>query len=114
MNEFSNIIQVIPVFGNMRLDSYLFHADAFSIAPVKSEGSGGIKFDYSTEVVIDKPDFITIQEFSQVRSVVIAVKDSRGSTHYFGNNEIPARVSITSFLQKCRLKIECISLQPIL
>ena len=110
MKEQSINILVTPC-TKMRKESYRFIADEFSLAPTIENSSAGNLFNCSTDIVIDRPDNDTHQDFASVRLVTVQLADSSIGKVVFGNNDLPAIVSICPYLNSARLKIECKMLQ---
>ena len=110
MKELSINIVVTPC-TTMRKESYRFIADEFSLAPTIENSSAGNLFNCSTDIVIDRPDKDTLQEFASGRKVTVQLTDTSNGKVVLGNNDLPAIVSICPYLNSARLKIECKMLQ---
>lgn len=110
MKELSINILVTPC-TKMRKESYRFIADEFSLAPTIENSSAGNLFNCSTDIVIDRPDKDTLQEFASGRKVTVQLTDTSNGKVVLGNNDLPAIVSICPYLNSARLKIECKMLQ---
>lgn len=110
MKELSINILITPC-TKMRKESYRFIANEFSLAPTIESSSAGNLFNCNTDIVIDRPDKDTLQEFTSGRKVTIQFTDTSNGKVILGNNDMPAIVSINPYLNSAKLKIECKMLQ---
>lgn len=106
MKEFSNLIQVTPIEGAQQ-QSYTFMADHFDFQPESSDEESGMSWNCDHTFVIDRPDDDTVRFFCIPRSATVTFRDSGGKSYRIGTVSVPAKVSITAHLYRCRLVISC-------
>lgn len=84
-----------------------FMADHFEFTPSASEEDAGISWDCDKTFFIDLPDKKAMLYFSIPRKSIVTLVASDRTTFNIGTLEVPARVHISSHLQKAQLIVNC-------
>lgn len=115
MKEFTGHIRVTAINLTSTTISgagtFDFLADPFDFQPVASDDSGGLSYNCDKTFVIDTPDAETLRTFSVPRQALVELYGSDGSRYVIGTAAIPARVLISSHLQRSQLQMHCTMLR---
>jgi hypothetical protein len=104
MREFTSLLKVSPIDGTSPFE---FMADHFEFTPTVSDEEGGVSWNCDKTFVIDLPEKKAMQYFAIPRKAIITLTASDRSDFDIGTTEVPARVHITSHLQKAQLIVDC-------
>lgn len=104
MREFTSFLKVTPIDGTAPFE---FMTDHFEFTPTTSDEEGGVSWNCDKTFVIDLPEKKALQYFAIPRKTIITLTASNRSTFDIGTTEVPARVHITSHLQKAQLIAVC-------
>lgn len=104
MREFTSILKVTPMDGTSPFE---FMADHFEFTPTASDEESGISWNCDKTFVIDRPDKKAMLYFSIPRKSIVTLAASDHTTFNIGTSEVPARVHISSHLQKVQLIVDC-------
>lgn len=108
MLEFLSIIRVTPVnSGYPQPKEFEFMADSFSYIPQLTADSSGTFWNCDKTIVIDMPAEDARRYFSIERNCIVHIRVSDRRSFRIGDNEIPARVQISSNLTSANLVIKC-------
>lgn len=97
-------MKVTPIEGS---STFEFMADHFEFTPTSSDEEGGVSWNCDKTFVIDLPEKKALQYFAIPRKAIITLSASDRSTFDIGTIEVPARVHITTHLQKAQLIAAC-------
>ena len=104
MREFTSLLKVSPIDGTSPFE---FMADHFEFTPTASDEEGGVSWNCDKTFVIDLPEKKAMQYFAIPRKAIITLTASDRSSFKIGTTDVPARVHITSHLQKAQLIVDC-------
>mgnify|MGYP003491133235 FL=1 len=104
MREFTSLLKVSPIDGTSPFE---FMADHFEFTPTASDEEGGVSWNCDKTFVIDLPEKKAMQYFAIPRKAIITLTASDRSSFNIGTTDVPARVHITSHLQKAQLIVDC-------
>lgn len=108
MREFTSLMKVSPLDGT---STFEFLADHFEFTPTVSNEEAGITWNCSKTFVIDYPEQKAMQYFRFPRKAIVTLSASDRTSFALGSQECPARVHISSHLQKAQLIVDCTMLE---
>ncbi len=126
MKELCNSLVIIPIDSiqsstngtiNLKPEGsiYPIHTDEFTITPNRQDSESGTIYEIDQDITIDKVSDKYANYFRFTRSVILELKlispDPLKPKIYIGSVELPAKVVITTHLQKDSLNIKSKSYQ---
>jgi hypothetical protein len=113
MKEITNLVKVTPIPEATNTQK-TFHADTFEFAPERVQSDSGISYNCDLDLVIDTPSDTICKQFATPVSSIVRLSDSVGATYILGKDELPTKVMIQKQLNKSRLIIRYISIDPVI
>lgn len=104
MKELSTVILVHHIILNR---DYKFLSDKFNLNPTSLDSDAGQLFDCSLSPVVELPDKNTMVTFTRPQSCIVTITDSQGDNYKIGSKDIPAKVSLSPYLNSATLTISC-------
>ncbi len=104
MKELSTVVSVHHIILNR---DYKFLSDKFILNPTSSDSDAGQLFDCSISPVVELPDQNTMLTFTRPQSCIVSLTDSQGNNYKIGSKDIPAKVSISPYLNSATLTVSC-------
>lgn len=107
MRELSQHIRLIPVGAGVTDPFDLMADQPFSLDIQADSDDNGTYWQLDRHITVDMPTAATLEFFRYGRSCQVQLWDTQGNTFVLGTTGIPAKATLSAFLNKADLQLHC-------
>ena len=107
MRELSQHIRLIPVGAGVTDPFDLMADQSFSLDIQADSDDNGTYWKLDRHITVDMPTPATLEFFRYGRSCQVQLWDTQGNTFILGTTGIPAKATLSAFLNKADLQLHC-------
>jgi hypothetical protein len=107
MRELSQHIRLIPVGAGVTDPFDLMADQPFSLDIQADSDDNGTYWKLDRHITVDMPTPATLEFFRYGRSCQVQLWDTQGNTFVLGTTGIPAKATLSAFLNKADLQLHC-------